>query len=133
MWLPGKLSCSGIVLYTAHLKDAHLSACVTRALGAETVSHEAILFDVVVVVAGQGVFVRVFMLSWACGILLRVFVPMFLFADEMNGRDHRDFPIPDEFRVSRDASTGRWNYTQLAGVILKGILDYDNVLPQVQS
>ena len=59
-------------------------------------------------------------------------MPMFLFADEMNGRDHRDFPIPDEFRVSRDASTGRWNYTQLAGVILKGILDYENVLPQVQ-
>ena len=53
------------------------------------------------------------------------------FADEMNGKDDRDFPIPDEFRVSRDASTGRWNYTQLAGAILKGIFDYEIVLPQV--
>jgi len=59
-------------------------------------------------------------------------VPILVFTDEMNGRDHRDFPIPHEFRLSRDASTGRWNYTQLAGVILKGILDYENVLPQVQ-
>jgi hypothetical protein len=49
----------------------------------------------------------------------------------MNGKDERDFPIPHEFRVSRDASTGRWNYTQLAGAIVKGILDYDVVLPQV--
>jgi hypothetical protein len=49
----------------------------------------------------------------------------------MNGRDHRDFPIPIEFRVSRDASTGQWNYTQLAGAILKGMFQYDHVLPQV--
>ena len=52
-------------------------------------------------------------------------------SDELNGKDHRDFPIPHEYRVSRDASTGRWNYTQLAGAILKGLLDYENVLPQV--
>jgi hypothetical protein len=51
--------------------------------------------------------------------------------DEMNGKNDRDFPIPDEFRVSRDVLTGRWNYTQLAGAIVKGISDYDSVLPQV--
>jgi hypothetical protein len=54
-----------------------------------------------------------------------------LFLDEMNGKNDRDFPIPDEFRVSRDVLTGRWNYTQLAGAIVKGISDYDSVLPQV--
>ncbi len=49
----------------------------------------------------------------------------------MNGKDDRDFPIPHEFRVSRDVSTDQWNYTQLAGSVLKGIFDYDDVLPQV--
>ncbi len=34
--------------------------------------------------------------------------------------------------MSRDASTGRWNYTQLAGAILKGLLDYDNALPKAR-
>jgi hypothetical protein len=53
-------------------------------------------------------------------------------SDELNGKDHRDFPIPPEYRVSRDASTGRWNYTQLAGAILKGLLDYDNALPKAR-
>jgi hypothetical protein len=53
-------------------------------------------------------------------------------SDELNGKDHRDFPIPHEYRVSRDASTGRWNYTQLAGAILKGLFDYDNALPKAR-
>jgi hypothetical protein len=61
--------------------------------------------------------------------ILQIFYLLFL--DEMNGKNDRDFPIPDEFRVSRDVLTGRWNYTQLAGAIVKGVSDYDSVLPQV--
>jgi hypothetical protein len=47
-------------LQTSHVKNARRyfrSACLTRVLGAETVSHEAALFDVVVVVAGRECFV----------------------------------------------------------------------------
>ena len=93
-------------------------------------SHEAILFDVIVVVAGLGSFCSIFI------VFLFIFRALFqsfylLFLDEMNGKNDRDFPIPDEFRVSRDVLTGRWNYTQLAGAIVKGMSDYDSVLPQV--
>jgi hypothetical protein len=94
------------------------------------VSHEAILFDVIVVVAGLGSFCSISI------VFLFIFRALFqffylLFLDEMNGKNDRDFPIPDEFRVSRDVLTGRWNYTQLAGAIVKGMSDYDSVLPQV--
>jgi hypothetical protein len=88
--------------------------------GAETVSHEAILFDVVVVVAG-----------WDLFFFAVVFCYDLFVADEMNGKHDKDFPIPQEFRVSRDGLTGGWNYTQLAWAIAKGMSEYDNVLPQV--
>jgi hypothetical protein len=131
LWLPGKLLLvlpKSRVRYTAYRIQAfHTIVWFHSCLGAETVSHEAVLFDVIVIVAGwDAVFSPFeFLLLSALGLFYLAF------PDEMNGKDDRDFPIPQEFRVSRNALSGTWNYTQLAGAIAKGIYDYDDVLPQV--
>jgi hypothetical protein len=128
LWLPGKRSCVmpqfGVRCTKFRDQRQHLFVCSDSHLGAETVSHEAILFDVIVVVAGFEPLLLPFDIGYYGNSYL-------FFADEMNGKHDRDFPIPQEFRVSRDGSTGGWNYTQLAGAIAKGIVEYDIVLPQV--
>lgn len=53
LWLPGMRVSQKSFLSLAFQSITFFCVNLTYALGAETVSHEAILFDVIVVVAGQ--------------------------------------------------------------------------------